>query len=401
VKVLFLTHRLPYAPNRGDRARSYHMVRLLAPRVDLEVMSLVHDEQEANQADRVRALGATVSVFDVPHWKNRLKALPRLPSSRPLTHVLLDAPELPPALGSLVAQRRPDVVLAYCSGMARFALAPPLDTVPLVIDLVDVDSAKWGALSTKHSWPRRWIYQREARLLSRFERAAAMHARHTVVVNRREADLLVSLAPRASVGILPNGVDVGGLTPSSPPTEAPRLVFCGVMNYAPNVEAVCWFARDIWPLVRARRPDARLFVVGSDPANRIRNLSVPESGIEVTGTVPDVRDYLWSGAVSIVPLKTARGVQNKVLEAVAAGLPAVITTEVLEGLPFGVRPACRIADTAATFADATLSLLQLSGQERRAVAASADLSALSWDHQLEPLHGILTKAAGHEGQAID
>jgi polysaccharide biosynthesis protein PslH len=215
-----------------------------------------------------------------------------------------------------------------------------------------------------------------------------------VVVNQREADLLAALAPHASVGILPNGVDVDSLRPSTSPGETPDLVFCGVMNYTPNVDAVCWFARTIWPLIRARRPHARFFVVGSDPAESVRKLAVPESGIEVTGAVSDVRSYLWNAAVAVIPLRMARGIQNKVLEAVAAGLPAVITTEVLEGLPPEVRPACRIADSAATFATATLSLLDMSGEERRAVAGRVNLSALTWDHQLEPLHQILENAAG-------
>jgi sugar transferase (PEP-CTERM/EpsH1 system associated) len=393
VNVLFLTHRLPYAPNRGDRARSFQIARLLAPRVNLEVVSLVHDEQEASQADRVRELGARVSVLPVPRWRNRLKAVPQLAGSRPLTHLLLDAPAMTATLESLVAQRAPDVVLAYCSGMARFALAQPLRKFPLVIDLVDVDSAKWAALLTGRSWPMRWIYQREAHRLSTFEHEAVMHARHTVVVNQREADLLVALAPQASIGILPNGVDVGGLAPTSSPGEAPHLVFCGVMNYAPNVDAVRWFARDIWPRIRAKRPDARFTIVGSDPVDAVRRLASPESGIAVTGWVPDVRGYLWNAAVSVAPLKTARGIQNKVLEAIAAGLPAVITSQVSEGLPPEVRSACRVADTPAGFADETLTLLQLSAIQRRAISASADLHSLSWDHQLEPLHQILESAA--------
>lgn len=394
MKVLFLTHRLPYAPNRGDRARSYHMIRLLAPRVDLEVASLVHDAEEAKHVDRIRELGARVSVFEVPHWRNRVRALRHLPSTLPLTHLLLDAPGITPALESLVARRRPDVVFAYCSGMARFALAPPLSQLPLVVDMVDVDSAKWAALSTQHSWPFRWIYDRESRYLSRFEQDAAMHARHTVVVNQREADLLAAIAPRASVGILPNGVDIAGLKPPASPAEAPRLVFCGVMNYAPNVDAVCWFAREIWPRIRARRSDAELVIVGSDPAHSVRQLAVEASGISVTGTVADVRDYLWSAAVAVMPIRTARGVQNKALEAIAAGLPAIVTSAVQEGLPEEIRSACRVADTPEAFAEQTLSLLALSGTERRALTAQARLESLTWEHQLEPLHQILVDAAG-------
>jgi sugar transferase (PEP-CTERM/EpsH1 system associated) len=367
--------------------------------VDLEVVSLVHDQEEASHADRVRELGAQVTVCEVPRWSNRLKALPRLTGSRPLTHLLLDAPGIPSAVQTLTKERPPDVVLAYCSSMTRFAMIPPLASFPLVIDLLDVDSAKWATLATASTGPMRWIYRREAHHLADFERVAAMRAHRTVVVNQREADLLTALAPEAPVSIIPNGVDVAGLKPPASPHDAADLVFCGVMNYGPNVDGVCWFAREIWPLIRARRPDARFSIVGSDPVAKIRQLAASEPGIHVTGTVPDVRSYLWSAAVSVVPLRIARGVQNKVLEGIAAGLPSVITSQVFAGLPAEVHPACRVADTAADFAEQTLSLLALSSRERRAVSAHADLRSLSWERQLEPLYQILLNAAQSRHQA--
>ncbi len=390
MRVLFLTHRLPYAPNRGDRARAFHIIRLLAPRVELEVVSLAHDAEEAAQIDLVTQLGARVSVFRASPWMNRVKALPQLGGPRPLTHMLLDAPGLDNALRSVVADRRPDVVLAYCSGMARFALAAPLDGIPLVIDLVDVDSAKWSALAQRSRWPLSWIYARAA--CATFEQAAALRAQETVVVNEREAALLRAMAPTARVGIVPNGVDLINLRPPAPPTNAPTVVFCGVMDYAPNVEGVLWFARHIWPLIRKTRPDAQFSIVGSNPVDSVRQLHGSESGITVTGAVPDVRPYLWDGGVSIAPLKMARGIQNKVLEALAAGLPSVVTSQVLEGLPADVRPGCSVADTADDFSARTLELLALSGEDRRRRAGQASLSGLSWEEQLAPLLPILDAA---------
>jgi sugar transferase (PEP-CTERM/EpsH1 system associated) len=288
-------------------------------------------------------------------------------------------------------------VLAYCSGMARFAVEPPLSAYPLVVDLVDVDSEKWSALAPRVPWPKRWVYQREARCLSTFEHRLALHARSTLVVTQREAIALQRIAPGAAVRVVHNGVDLSTLKPSSPPFEAPHVVFCGVMNYAPNVDGVLWFARNVWPLVRARRPDARLFIVGSDPVASVRRLGSLDSGIEVTGTVPDVRRYLWNAAISVAPLRTARGIQNKVLEAVACGLPTVATSQVLEGLPDQVRSACRSADLPGAFAEETLALLAMSGSDRRAIAEGADLAGLSWHNQLAPLYDILANAATRSG----
>ena len=154
-----------------------------------------------------------------------------------------------------------------------------------------------------------------------------------------------------------------------------------------------WFAQQVWPQIRRVHADATFTIVGSNPVSEIRNLAATGSGITVTDAVPDVRDYLWSAAVSIAPIKIARGVQTKVLEAVAAGLPAVVTSEVFAGLPSTVRPACRIADSADAFANETLALLSLSGEARRATAHRANLDSLKWEAQLSPLISILKSAA--------
>lgn len=395
MRVLFLTHRLPYAPNRGDRVRAFHIVRTVAPQVDLELVSLAHDANELAKVERVREMGVRATAVEVPWLRNYARALLQLQGPRPLTHLLLYAPDLRPLIDEIVPQRPPDVVLAYCSGMARFALEPPLDRFPLVSDFVDVDSQKWATLSrTSSFWPKRWIYHREDRLLAGFEAHAAAQASSVLVVNDREADLLRLLAPGADIKIVPNGVDVPALPLGARRNASPSVVFCGVMNYTPNVESVVWFARHVWPRVRSERTDARFVVVGSDPTGQIRRLASPDSGIEVTGTVPEVVSHLSRCAVSVAPLKTARGVQTKVLEAIALGLPAVITSPVAEGLPSVVLPACRVADAPDYFARNTLSLLALTEDERRALAAQADLHTLTWERQLQPLPQILSAAAG-------
>ena len=392
MKVLFLTHRLPYAPNRGDRIRAFHIVRSLASRCDLELVSLVHDADELSQVPRVEAMGVRVTAVQVPRLRNLAIGAVQLAGKRPLTHILLDAPDLRGTIRTIVSQRPPDVVLAFCSGMARFALEPPLSEFPLVVDLVDVDSQKWLALSESTTWPKSWIYEREAEHLAEFERRLAAAASEVFVVNERERKLMLTVAPESNVAVVPVGVDVEPLLPRVPPERRPRVVFCGVMNYAPNVDGVRWFARDVWPLIRARRPDARFAIVGSNPVASVRRLHSPEQGIEVSGTVDDVRPYLWESAVSIAPLFMARGVQTKVLEAVAAGLPAVVTSAVFEGLPSAIRSACRVADTAEAYAAAAVGVLNMTPADRRQLAQSADLAQLGWDAQLRPLHDALASA---------
>jgi sugar transferase (PEP-CTERM/EpsH1 system associated) len=400
MRVLFLTHRLPYAPNRGDRIRAFHIVKSLAMRDELELVSLVHDHDELAQVPRVEAMGVRVTAVHVPRLRNLAMGAAHLVGTRPLTHVLLDAPDLPGTIQSIVKERPPDVVLAYCSGMARFALQPALKDFPLVVDLVDVDSQKWLALSESARWPKRWIYEREAEHLADFERKLSAGASAVFVVNERERKLMKTVAPDSNVAVVPIGVDLDLVLPRTSPDPRPRVVFCGVMNYTPNVDGVRWFVRDVWPLVRAKRPDAQFVIVGSNPTARVRRLHSPQQGIEVTGTVDDVRPYLWQSAMSVAPLFMARGVQTKVLEAVAAGLPSVVTSAVFEGLPSAIRSACRIADTAESCAAATIALLNASPAERRRVAQSADLEQLGWDAQLRPLHDALASAATSRPRAI-
>ena len=177
MRILYLTHRLPYAPDRGDRIRAHHMLRALAASADVHLFSLVHDDEERSRAAALRDLTASVTLAQVPRMRNLVKGAVRLGSSRPLTHSLLDAPAVERALATISAEKRPDVVLAYCSGMARFAGRHPLADVAFVMDLVDVDSEKWADYARTTRGPMGWIYAREARCLGIASRGARFRYR--------------------------------------------------------------------------------------------------------------------------------------------------------------------------------------------------------------------------------
>jgi sugar transferase (PEP-CTERM/EpsH1 system associated) len=392
MRVLYLTHRLPYAPNRGDRVRAFHTLKALAGRAKVELLSLVHDRAEASQVGVLRDL-ATVTVALVPKWRNRVRAAAALPTTRPLTEVLLDAPALAASVRDIVERGRPDVVLAYCSSMARVACLPLLRDIPLVLDLVDVDSQKWQDLAGRSSGPMRWIYRREARCLGAFEASVATSARATLVVNEREAAVARRLAPQANVQVVENGIDIPFFRAPADQRRTARVVFCGVMNYQPNEEGAVWLARNVWPLVTRRRPGTMLSLVGSNPTGRIRAACASDSSIEITGTVEDVRPFLWRATVAVAPLWVARGIQNKVLEAIAAGLPSVVTPAVADGLPAAALPACCVADTAERFADAIVEFLDRSETERQALTAPARLAGLDWHSTLAPLLDLVEAAA--------
>lgn len=393
MRVLFLTHRLPYAPNRGDRARAFNILKALRAHAEVDLVSLVHSPEEASHGEQLRGLVTNLEMCPVPWLPNRIRGAIHLGSQKALTHLLLDSPAMTAALERRIREQSPDVVLAFCSSMARFAVEPPLATLPLVIDLVDVDSLKWRDLAHRSQFPMSSIYAREARLLSAFEAKIAEQAHAITVVTQREATALRDLAPGANVIVSPIGIEPSRLIPEGEASSSSDVVFCGVMDYAPNVEAAEWLAKRVWPLVLARVQFARLKIVGADPSRQVRALASAESRVDVTGTVPDVRPYLWESAVAVAPLHTARGTQTKVLEAVAAGLPCVVTQIVADGLPLDILPACSIAESPEQFADAVVGLLRREPEARRAIARRATLQSLTWETGLAPLIGALRSAS--------
>jgi sugar transferase (PEP-CTERM/EpsH1 system associated) len=369
------------------------MLRVLATHASVDLLSLVHDEDELRHVSVLSSAVSSITVARVPRVGNRLKGVFSLHGSKPLTHVLLDAPEVRPALKALRSSRPPDVVLAYCSGMAQYVFDPAISDLPTVVDMVDVDSAKWAAMAHATAPPKAWIYRREARLLSVFEQRAAMHARLTLVVNERERGLLEALAPSARIQTLWNGIDSEHFRPDQPPAANPIVVFCGVMSYGPNVDAARWIATKVWPHVRRARADAKLVIVGSSPAASVRALQSDAAGITVTGDVPDVRAYLWNAATAVAPIWIARGLQNKVLEAVAAGLPCVITPQVAAGLPSEVLPACPVANTHEQFAIEVLKILDAPAESRRSMAMRVPVTSLDWKSRLASLPELLREAS--------
>ena len=389
MRVLLLTHRLPYAPNRGDRIRAFHLLRVLAARHDVHLVSYVHDAEEEGQRDGIGPHVSSVATVRLRPWRRRVAGVCALATRTPLTHVLLHDPAMPGVLARTRDRVRPDVVLAYCTGMARHAMEPPLRGLPWLLDMVDVDSAKWHALGAAGGLLAP-VYAREARVLRAFEVAAMARAAATTVVSDKERRTLAALAPAAPVHVVANGIDVATFAPAAPPGGSHEAVFCGVFDYPPNEAGAAWLAREVWPQVVRAVPDATLSLVGMNPSASVRALAA--SHIRVTGAVPDVRPYLWAAAVGLAPLQVARGVQNKVLEALAAGLPCVVTPAVFEGLPEAARPGCVSAADAAGFAAAVVRSFQLPPAARRARAAAADLTDLSWDAQLRPMLALLEGA---------
>jgi sugar transferase (PEP-CTERM/EpsH1 system associated) len=391
VNVLFLTQRLPFAPDRGDRIRAYYLLRAMSGFSSVTLFSFVHDDDEEARVDRV-PFASAVASSRVTRRRNLIRGAMRLLSDVPLTHLLLDAPDAIETVSNLFHRTSPDVIVAFGSGMARLALTAPLDLCPMVLDFVDVDSSKWAALAAESRGPKRYLYRREARTLGRFEASAALRARHNLVVNDRERCELIRLAPTARIATVENGIEVQVFARTAPPQPSSTVVFCGVLNYEPNDRGARWFAEHVWPRVRRRRSDARFVIVGPGATSALWRLADSDSSIEMTGRVHSIQQHLWRSALAVAPLHLARGIQNKVLEALAADLPVVVTPVVHEGLPPEARPGCAVADSAEDFAAAVCQLLDMDEKQRTQFARRAELTVLTWATRLAGLEAILREA---------
>ena len=339
--LLFLVHRIPYPPRKGDKVRSYHQLKLLAERYRVHLGTFVDDPADLEHVDTVREMCASLSVHRLrPRWSRAMSAR-GLATGEPLSIAYFRSRRLAQWVTHTVAAHHVSRVLVFSSSMAQYALPHLRPGRRGVIDFVDVDSEKWRNYAELHSGALGWVYRREGRRLLEQERELSARFDASVFVSHEEAALFRRLAPETASRVVhvSNGVDAGYFDPelehADPyPPGSRRLVFTGAMDYRANVDAVTWFAAEVMPALRERRPGLRFYVVGANPAPAVRALD-GRDGVTVTGTVPDVRPYLAHADVAVAPLRVARGVQNKVLEAMAMALPVVATPDAVEGIEAG------------------------------------------------------------------
>lgn len=329
LRVLALTHRVPYPPDKGDKIRTYNLLTRLARRAEVHLLCLADPPEDRAHLPSLRCCFASVDAVPLRSALQKLRALPYLVTRVPLTLPVFRSTSLERAVDALVARVKPDVIYAESSSMAPYALRHP--HVPLVMDFVDVDSAKWRACAARGSPIMRLVYAREAWTLARYEREVASRAAISTLTAERELTLFHALAPGARARVLENGVDTEYYAPRARTPEKPSLVFFGAMDYLPNVEAAIYLVEAVLPRLRERVPAVTVTLAGAHPAREVVALGrVP--GVTVTGHVADIRPCVQAAALSVCPLRVARGVQNKILEAMAMGVPVVASPAAAEGI---------------------------------------------------------------------
>ena len=360
--LLLLVHRIPYPPNKGDKIRSYHLLKHLAGQYRVHLGTFIDDADDWRYVDTVKALCANTFFVKLHPTRARLLSLRGLLTGKALTLAYYQNPELQRWVHKTMAAHSIRRVVAFSSAMAQFA--DEFTDVRRVMDFVDVDSDKWAQYAASKPWPLSWVYRRESATLLRYERSVAQRWDASVLVSNDEAALFRRLAPDAAARVsgISNGVDSDYFSPqhtyANPyPAGAPVLVFTGAMDYWANVDAVVWFVREVFPQVRAQMKDARFYIVGSRPSAEVQALSQC-GGVTVTGSVPDVRPYLHFAAAAVAPLRIARGIQNKVLEALSMARPVLATSAAAEGLISQPQEALWVADAAQDYAQRCLALLR-------------------------------------------
>lgn len=394
MSVLFLAHRMPWPPDRGDKIRSYHMLRWIAERAPVHVAAFVDQLDDWQHVEALEAVTASTILEPRtrPMWKAGLRALA---SNRPVSLVAFDSPTMRRKINRLIKRERIAVIHIFSSQMAQYI--PKSYQGRVVMDFGDVDSAKFERYGAEEDGPMAWINRREGRLLSAFEAKVAGRADVSLFVSDAEAELFRSRSGAQRIAAVGNGIDLDAFDPENPdiaPLEnrpdGPLIVFTGQMDYRPNIEAVQSFAAGAMPALLKRYPSAHFAIVGRAPPPEVRALD-GQQGVIVTGEVPDTRGWLAAADLVVAPLRIARGVQNKVLEAMAMARPVLASAAAFEGIDAVAGEHLMVADTPSEEAEMAATLL--ADPDRRAALGHAARAHVAghyrWEAQLAPLAAIL------------
>lgn len=389
MRILILTQRVPYPPNRGDKIPNYHYIRHLSQKHDVSVACLADGESDMANVAGLAEFVQSVEAVPLSANRGRIRALASLAAgSRPLTVAYFDEPELRRRILRQYNESRFDLALVCSSGMAQFVES--FHDVPRIIQFTDLDSQKWRLYQTISRVPMRWVYQIESERLLSYERRLAQSFDYSLFCSARELADFRRLIGELPAACIRNGVDLNYFRPTQGKRIQNNIVFTGVMDYLPNIEGAVWFAREILPRIQAEYPDATFTICGSSPAKKVRDLE-RQPGVAVTGAVPDVRPYLSRASIGVVPLRTARGIQNKLIEAMAMGLPTVATSAAHAGMEAVPARELLVADDPTSFAAAVLQLLRdVRMRTEMGLAARAAMEAnYHWEKSLAQLDEVI------------
>jgi len=400
--ILFLAHRIPYPPDKGEKIRAWNILRYLASRHRVHLGIFIDVPEDVRHVDKLKSICASVFWQPLSPRLATLRSLRGLLTGKSLTQAYFGDAKFRSNVDEIVARHKPDVFYVFSSAMAPY-VAHHRSAARIIVDMVDVDSEKWRQYAQMMRWPARSIYKREGRSLLALERQAAEGSDAVIFVTRAEATLFSRLAPEANghTHSLSNGVDVDYFDPSldyaNPLGDRPAIVFTGVMDYRPNVDAMTWFVGHVMPLLRDQPNPPQFWIVGANPNRAVRSLAGTD--VRVTGRVADVRPYLSHAKVVVAPLRIARGVQNKVLEAMAMGKAVVVTPQIRQTLDYCGGDEVLTAGSAEEFAEAVQSVLLNGATQIGQLARKRVARHYHWQSSFALIDELIEPRASGSGNA--
>lgn len=381
MNILFLCHRIPYPPNKGDKIRSFNEVKYLSKKHKIYLAFLIDNEKDLPYVNELKKYCETIDYdFISPGWQ-KIKSLPYLLSRKPLTVSYFYSKKLQKAVDYRLLTIKFDAIFAFSSPMAEYVLKSKvfrsrfdrgerINDPMLIIDFVDVDSDKWRMYAEYSPFPKTLIYKNEWKSLMAYEKKIGKAFDISIFVSDAEVKLFKSFAPDVNAISIPNGVDLSYFSNTTNKTirsneqKGFNILFTGAMDYFPNEDGVLFFYYKIWPIIKDKLPQSRFYIVGGNPSKKLKTITEKDKDVLLTGYVDDVRQYVWKADVFVAPLRIARGIPNKILEALAAGLPVVATSRASQGIGCNGNEFLFIENSAEKFAERTISFAEkhLSGE---------------------------------------
>jgi sugar transferase (PEP-CTERM/EpsH1 system associated) len=407
MKILYLAHRIPYPPNKGDKIRSFNEIKYLAKNHSIDLICLADDPNDLQHKEDLQKYCRKVFVYPISTTWSKIKGLAEFCIGKPITTAYFYRKTVQETFNHWLTNNDYDAVICFSSSMAEYVFKSVQlyligqgrgpEKPKLIMDFCDIDSDKWLQYAQKEAFPLKQVYQAENFRLQAYETQVYKTFDASTVASQKEKELFLQVCPAAeNMVVLPNGVDTEYFSPQSTQpaeqlTDESALVFTGAMDYHANVDGVCWFCEHIFPAVRKQYENARFYIVGRNPAPAVEKLGTLP-GVHVIGNVADIRPWYQKAAVFVVPMRLGRGVQNKVLEAMAMGRPIVSTSKANDGIGALDGEHLIIADSADNFARAVTGLLQDHNRQKilGVNARNFVLAENTWEEHMARLENLLT-----------
>lgn len=405
MNILFISHRIPYPPNKGEKIRSYNILHHLVQDHEVFVASMIDESKDIQFVPVLCSMIKQFRYDTISPLPKKLFSSIAFLQSKPISSLYFYSRRLQHWIDNLLEDSGIEAIFCSSAPTAEYIFRSrhygrKLNDIPRIMDLIDVDSCKWEQYAERTSGMMSIIYGLEGKFLRKYEERIATEFDRVLLVSDAEKKTFLDRVPTAKAEALTNGVDLKYFSPSSSKSHqsAPKIVFTGMMDYWPNIDGTEWFLENVFPLVLDAIPEVSFCIVGGRPSASILAKANRFPNVKVTGYVDDIREYISEAALCVAPLRVARGIQNKVLEAMSMGKPVVCTPQALEGICAEHGKHLLAADTAPDFAEAVIRLLRDPEMNEQIGRNARTLvrDNFSWESNLTPLDSIFNPGISYK-----